>query len=172
MVTEMDLRFQHEDVREYRDGDCVFAEGDEGRELYIIQEGSVLIRKKTEVGELDLAEFGRGDFFGDMALLQGGHRFAAAYAKGPTRLLILKPGGFLLKIRRDPTFAFEMLQQLSYRVRVSNQRLIESLKIGQLPPETVKRLLLAAGQAQVGVRGDGLAEAELALDNESRPGRE
>lgn len=165
MALEQDLRFQHEDVREYGDGDCVFSEGDEGRELYIIQEGAVVIRKKTDIGELELAEFVRGEFFGDMALLQGGHRFAAAYAKGPARLLILKPGGFLLKIRRDPTFAFEMLQQLSYRVRVSNQRLIEALKIGKVPPEIIQQILVAVGKAEEGQRSPDFGA-------EARPGRE
>lgn len=63
-----------------------------------------------------IAEFNRGVFFGDIALLQSISRIVSAYAKGPTRLLILKPKGFLLKIRRDPTFAFELLQQMSLRV--------------------------------------------------------
>ena len=141
MPFEKDFRFSHEEVREYADGACIFAEGEEGRDLYIIQEGAAVIRKRTPIGELELAEFGKGDFFGDMALLQGIPRFAGAYAKGVARILILKPGGFLLKIRRDPTFAFEMLQQLSLRVKISNERLFEAVKAGKIPTETVQKIL-------------------------------
>lgn len=124
---ELDRRFNHEHIREYGDGEMIFKEGDEGRELYIIQEGSVQIKKSTPVGEIIMVEFNRGDFFGDMALLQAIPRYASAYSKGKTRLLILQPGGFLLKIRRDPTFAFEMIQQLSARVKTSSEKYINAL---------------------------------------------
>jgi len=127
MSMELDRRFNHEHIREYGDGEMIFKEGDEGRELYIIQEGAVQIKKSTPVGEIIMVEFNRGDFFGDMALLQAIPRYASAYSKGKTRLLILQPGGFLLKIRRDPTFAFEMIQQLSARVKTSSEKYINAL---------------------------------------------
>jgi len=124
---ELDRRFTHEQIREFEDGEIIFNEGDEGRELYIIQNGNVQIRKATPVGEITMVEFSRGDFFGDMALLQAIPRYASAYSIGKTRLLILQPGGFLLKIRRDPTFAFEMIQQLSARVKFSSEKYIDAL---------------------------------------------
>lgn len=127
MPMEIDRRFTHEHERTFENNDVIFREGDEGRELYIIQEGNVVIKKKTSHGEITMVEFSRGDFFGDMALLQGIPRYASAYAKGKTKLLILQPGGFLLKIRRDPTFAFEMIQQLSARVKFSSEKYIEAL---------------------------------------------
>jgi CRP/FNR family cyclic AMP-dependent transcriptional regulator len=139
----LDKRFSNEHVRAYSDGDVVFQEGDEGRELYVIQSGAVVIKKQTDVGELSLARFEKGDFFGDMALLQGIPRFASAHAVGPTKLLVLQPGGFLLKIRRDPTFAFEMLQQLSLRVKVSNERLIQAVKSGGMGHDAVQEILNA-----------------------------
>lgn len=137
-------RFSQEQVRTFQDGDPIFLEGDADRDLYVIQEGSVVIRKKTKAGDLTLVEFGRGDFFGDMALLQGIPRFASAYARGTTRLLILQPGGFLLKIRRDPTFAFELLQQLSRRVRYSSEKFLEAMERGKISPEVVQEVLRAS----------------------------
>ena len=92
-----------------------------------------------------MAHFKKGDFFGDMALLQSLPRYASAYAKGKTRLLILKPAGFLLKIRRDPTFAFEMLQQLSYRVKMSNDRLLHVVEKHQLPVSEIQEILKILG---------------------------
>lgn len=141
MPKTIEAKITHEKVVQYEDGEFIFVEGDTSRDLFIIQEGEVEIYKKTSVGDLKLAVFLRGDFFGDMALLQGGHRFAAAKAKGKTKLLVLQPGGFLLKIRRDPTFAFEMLQALSLRIKVSNERLLEVIQKGNIPKETVEEIL-------------------------------
>lgn len=138
-----EARFEHELVQTFQDGECIFEEGDVGRDLYIIQSGSVRILKKVQDNLIELARFDKGDFFGDMALLQSIPRYAGAYADGETKLLILRPGGFLLKIRRDPTFAFEMLQQMSLRVKVSSDRVLELINKFNLPRDEVQKLLLA-----------------------------
>ncbi len=141
MSIEIDQRFSHERVVEYEDGEIIFKEGDEGRDLYIIQEGCVQIIKESPLGELVLVQFERGDFFGDMALLQGIPRFASAYSKGKSKILILQPGGFLLKIRRDPTFAFEMLQQLSSRVKLSSEKFLEAVSSGKVSNSVAQEIL-------------------------------
>jgi CRP-like cAMP-binding protein len=149
MIRNNENRFEHEYTEDFEDGACIFEEGDTGRDLYIIKAGSVQIRKHTPQGQMEMAIFGKGDFFGDMALLQSLPRYASAYAVGKTNLLILKPAGFLMKIRRDPTFAFEMLQQLSFRVKMSNDRLLEVLKRNQLPLEEIQSILnLLSGGSQ------------------------
>ena len=137
----------HEKIMLYQDGEFIFREGDTNRDLYIIQEGHVGIWKTTEQSDIKLATFHKGDFFGDMALLQGGSRFASAKSIGISKLLILQPGGFLLKIRRDPTFAFEMLQALSYRIKISNERLVDVIKKGNVSKDTVDEIFnLIGGQ--------------------------
>ncbi|NOT80337.1 MAG: cyclic nucleotide-binding domain-containing protein [Bacteriovoracaceae bacterium] len=146
MPIALSRRFNHEHVREYQDGDLIFNEGDEDRDLFIIQEGTVQIRKKTQQGELILAELLRGDFFGDMALLQNIPRFASAYSVGKTKVLVLHPGGFLLKIRRDPTFAFEMLQQLSARVKVSSEKFLEAVLNGKMTNEVAEDILNSSSE--------------------------
>jgi len=60
-----------------------------------------------------------------MSLLEGLPRDADAQAVGPTRVLVIGQGGLLLRIRRDPTFAFELLKRLSHRVRTLNARVVE-----------------------------------------------
>jgi CRP/FNR family transcriptional regulator, cyclic AMP receptor protein len=110
--------------------------------MYVIQEGEIVIRKKISSGEeIQLARFSRGDFVGEMALLESLPRFATAYAKGKTKVLVLRPGGFLLKIRRDPTFAFEMLQQLSRRIRITNERLVEVVNLGGSERALIEKIL-------------------------------
>jgi CRP-like cAMP-binding protein len=145
MARNTENRFEHEFIEDYEDGACIFEEGDTGRDLYIIQTGAVQIKKNTPNGQIKMAVFKKGDFFGDMALLQSLPRYASAYAVGETKLLILKPAGFLMKIRRDPTFAFEMLQQLSFRVKMSNDRLLEVLKRNQIPMEEIQGILNLLG---------------------------
>lgn len=136
-----EARFEHEMIETFQSGETIFEEGDVGRDLYIVQSGEVKILKTLNGQKIELAKFQKGDFFGDMALLQSIPRYAGAYASGETRLLILRPAGFLLKIRRDPTFAFEMLQQMSMRVKVSNDRVFEIVKKFNLPQDQVQELL-------------------------------
>ncbi len=145
MARNTENRFEHEFIEDFENGACIFEEGDTGRDLYIIQAGAVQIKKNTPNGQINMAVFKKGDFFGDMALLQSLPRYASAYAVGETKLLILKPAGFLMKIRRDPTFAFEMLQQLSFRVKMSNDRLLEVLKRNQIPMEEIQGILNLLG---------------------------
>ncbi|MDO9182144.1 MAG: cyclic nucleotide-binding domain-containing protein [Bacteriovorax sp.] len=147
MAIELDRRFLHEHICEFNDGDIIFKEGYEGRDLYIIQEGSVLIKKNISSGELTLVEFSRGEFFGEMALLQNIPRFASAYSKGKSKILVLQPGGFLLKIRRDPTFAFEMIQQLSSRLKLTSEKFLVAVSSGEISKDTAQAILKSAESA-------------------------
>lgn len=114
---------QHE-TQIFEDGDVVVREGEETREMFVIREGEVEIRKRVGGHEVQLAVLGRGAFFGEMSLLEGLPRSATVVARGRTALLVLRPGSLLLQIRRDPTFAFELLQQMSHRIRELNDQLV------------------------------------------------
>jgi CRP-like cAMP-binding protein len=109
-------------VEEFDDGEVIVREGEESREMYVIQQGTVVVTKRIEGREVELASLTRGSFFGEMSLLESLPRNATVRAQGHARLLVIKPGSLLLKIRRDPTFAFEMLQHMSHRVRDLNER--------------------------------------------------
>jgi CRP/FNR family transcriptional regulator, cyclic AMP receptor protein len=125
-----DDRFAHESVLEFSDGETIFTEADEDREMYIVQSGEVQITKRFPSGEIHIATITKGDFVGEMALLESLPRNATAKAVGITRLVVLQPGGLLLKIRRDPTLAFEMLQRLSHRIRATDEQLFNALQRG------------------------------------------
>ncbi|MCA9630596.1 MAG: cyclic nucleotide-binding domain-containing protein [Myxococcales bacterium] len=114
--------------RVYADGELVVREGDVSREMFVIQAGQVVISKKVGERELELAVLGKGDFFGEMSVLESLPRDANARALGETRLLVISAGGLLVRMRRDPTFAFEMLHRLSGRVRSLNARLVKLLE--------------------------------------------
>lgn len=110
--------------RQYADGDIIFREGDETREMYVVQRGAVAITRMVNGREVVIETRGKGDFIGEMALLESLPRSATARAQGPTSLLVIYTGGFIQKLRRDPTFAFEMLQKLSSRFRKVHEQLM------------------------------------------------
>jgi CRP-like cAMP-binding protein len=111
------------DERTYEDGDLIVSEGETGAEMFVIQSGRVAVTKKTAEGDLLLATLERGDFFGEMSLLESQPRSATVRAVGPTKLLAIRSGELLMKIRRDPTFAFELLQRMSGRIRVLDEEI-------------------------------------------------
>ncbi len=68
-------------------------------------------------GDQDLATFGPGSFFGEMALLDGGPRSATIVADEPMHLLVVDPRNFARLVDETPTVARKMLRVLAERVR-------------------------------------------------------
>jgi CRP-like cAMP-binding protein len=129
--------------RIYADQEVIVREGDVTRDMFVIQSGRVRISKQLGTGEVELATLERGDFFGEMSLLESLPRDATARALGETQLLVISAGALLVRMRRDPTFAFEMLHRLSGRVRALNARLIELIaKSGALEDDPQAMLYL------------------------------
>jgi CRP/FNR family cyclic AMP-dependent transcriptional regulator len=118
---------RQDDVETFDDGDVIVREGERGREMYVIQSGSVEVTKLVDGQRVPLATLQRGAFFGEMSLLESLPRYATVRAKGKTTLIVLEPGSLLGLIRRDPTFAFEMLQQMSGRIRQLDDQLVTAL---------------------------------------------
>jgi CRP-like cAMP-binding protein len=112
------------EIQTFEDGEIVVQEGDETREMFVIKEGAIEVFRNVGGHEVRLAVLDRGNFFGEMSLLEGLPRSATARARGKTELVVLRPGTLLLRIRQDPTFAFELLQQMSHRVRQLNDQLV------------------------------------------------
>lgn len=107
----------------FSDGEFVMREGERGHEMYVIRSGEILITKMMGGRERVLTKLGKGEFFGEMSLLESLPREADARALGPTTVLVVNAGGLLQRIRLDPTFALEMLHHLSGRLRASNSEL-------------------------------------------------
>ncbi len=113
--------------RSFQDGEIIFREGDESREMFIIREGEVAITRQSGGSTIVLARRRRGEFIGEMALLESQPRIGTAVAIGSVRLVVLHSGSFLQKLRRDPAFAFEMMQTLSRRFRILNEQVLKIL---------------------------------------------
>ena len=108
--------------RRYAKGEVIFHQGDAGTALYIVEEGGVKIVLGSEEGkEVILALLGRGDFFGELALLDGEPRSADAVARDATQLLALRRDDFLRFVLDKPRVAASLLAVLSRRLRRTDQ---------------------------------------------------
>jgi CRP/FNR family cyclic AMP-dependent transcriptional regulator len=88
-------------------------EGSAGGEFFIILSGSAEVRRQGR----HLRELGTGDFFGEIALLDGGPRTATVTALSPMRCLVLSRGQFHNVIRQNALIAVSVLQTLGERLR-------------------------------------------------------
>ncbi len=108
-------------------GAFLFRHGEQGDAMYIIERGKVRICVQTLDGhQFTLSELGRGDFFGEMALLDGQHRSADALVSEDARLAVLSRDHFLSFMRSNPNVALEMLTALANRLRHTDELLRHS----------------------------------------------
>jgi uncharacterized membrane protein len=102
----------------------LFRAGDAGNAMYLIERGQVRISMKAADGhELTVAELGPGDFFGEMAMLDGQPRSANATAVEEARLASLSRKHFLSFMQGNSNVALEMLGALAYRLRQTDELL-------------------------------------------------
>ena len=105
-------------VREVKSGTVLFRAGDSGDAMYLIESGRVRISLRDEDKEdVTLAELAGGDFFGEMALIDGKQRSADARVSEDARLAILARDKFLSFVRNNPDVALEMLSAVTTRLR-------------------------------------------------------
>ena len=97
------------EIRDVPGGTPLFRAGDQGDAMYLIQSGRVRIAVSDEDGkEIVLAELAQGDFFGEMAIIDGKQRSADATVIEDARLSVLSREDFLRFINSNPGVALEM----------------------------------------------------------------
>ena len=106
-------------VRTYKKNEVIIKQGDPCTGLFIINSGNVSITGKNRRGmpDLMLANMSKGDFFGDMSLIDGYPRSATVTATTECQLLELNRWVFLDALRREPNIAVAMLPILVKRIR-------------------------------------------------------
>ena len=107
-----------------RSGEVIFKEGDTGDRMYIIQDGTVKITKSIEGKEHELAQLGKGDFFGEMAIvLQNTKRSATATAFGSVQILAFDRQGFEGMIQKNAKIAMNVIDKLCRRLQNANAQI-------------------------------------------------
>lgn len=103
---------------ELKAGSSLFRVGDAGDAMYIIETGRVRITVTDADGrEVILASLGHGDFFGEMAMLDGHGRSADASVTEDSRLAVLTRENFLNFVSSDSRIVLEMLSAITRRLR-------------------------------------------------------
>jgi CRP-like cAMP-binding protein len=106
----------------------LFQEGDRGEEMYIIQSGKVKISKRIRGVEKTLATLEKGEFFGEMAILNDKPRSATAETLEPCEMLVIDRKTFDALIRGNVEIAVRFIKRLADRLRETNDQM-EALMI-------------------------------------------
>ncbi|MDG5816438.1 Crp/Fnr family transcriptional regulator [Chitinispirillales bacterium ANBcel5] len=102
----------------------LFQEDDENLSFFIIASGSVhVIVNSSEGKQAILATLNKGDFFGEMAILDGEPRSASVVAAQDCVVMLLYRSVFLQLLEACPKISISMLKELSRRLRKSNRQI-------------------------------------------------
>ena len=108
-------------INEYDVSDVIFEEGSTGRELYVVLDGKIDIVKITGATKTTIVTLGKGEFFGEMAVIDGSSRSATAVAAAPkTKVMRINHARFVYLVSQQPAFALMIMDALSKRLRASN----------------------------------------------------
>ena len=121
-------------------GDRIFDEGSPGDGLFVVESGRVEIAARSVPGRQHrLAVMEPGEYFGEMAVFDGGARSASAIALEPSTLHFVPTNVLQLLLERSPMLAAALVRDSSLRMREFNRRFLkESLKAERL--QLVERL--------------------------------
>ncbi|MBN1410291.1 MAG: cyclic nucleotide-binding domain-containing protein [Spirochaetales bacterium] len=102
--------------RNYPKDTMIFSECEPGKELYIIQKGSVKITKIVDNNQVMLALLKPGDIFGEMALLENKPRSASAIAYEDCALLAVNKSNFEMMVKTQPQLITRLTTILAERI--------------------------------------------------------
>jgi len=141
---ELELLAQVSYPAHFCKGQVILMEEEEGNTLFVIERGRVKVSVQGRDGrEFVLAVLGEGDFFGEMALLDGKPRSATVVALEDTTALTLRRGDFLAIIHRNPWVAVRLLEEMARRIRVADNKM-KSLALLDVTGRIVYSLLQMA----------------------------
>ena len=111
--------------KKFENGNLIFLEESEGKNLFFVVEGSVKVTRLSKDGrEVILAMLNAGDFFGEMSLLDGEARSANVIALEKTEVLSLKRDDFLVVLHEYPKIAIQLLKEMTSRLRKSDRQIV------------------------------------------------
>lgn len=105
-------------ANEFQPGQIIVTQGTPGTAFYLILQGRVeIMRDGSSLGALSA-----GDFFGEMSLLDNAPRSATIRALETTTCLMLSSWDFKALLEQHPSIAIKLLEVLSRRLRVTDER--------------------------------------------------
>ena len=162
--------------RDFPAGSVLFKEGEHGEEMYVVQTGLIQILKRIGNDMRPLATLGRGEFIGEMAILNGKPRSATAVVVENARCIVIDAATLEQMIANNAEIAVRLVKKLARRLDAAdeliqillhpdpNARVLHGLKrhaesFGVPTEEGVQLRLSAAGLArEVGVDTERVAD--------------
>lgn len=138
------------EIREVAAQTVVFNEGDAAEDLFLILEGEVEILGQNPEGEkVFLTSLGAGQFFGELALADGGKRTATVFTRNRCRFFTISRGAFIQQLAGSPELLSEVIAAISQKIRSANHHYFEEqlqkqhlqLKMEQLNRQTTARMV-------------------------------
>jgi pSer/pThr/pTyr-binding forkhead associated (FHA) protein len=170
-------------------GDIIFSEGDIGTEMYILQSGSVELFKQIAGETRVLATLDKGDFFGEMSVLEDLPRTASARAKTDVELVKINGAMFDTMLKSNTEIAVRMMRKLSRRLREVTAMLedalgrrvaeeerppapaVEEVKPARRKPAASREKVVPQGDVCRLISGDGQTEFFMNREGDTLVGR-
>lgn len=113
------LRIFEQEVSTFvAEGEFIFRQGEHGDTMYVIQEGEL----EVIVNDTVIETLGKGDLFGEMALIDEQERSASLRAKTGARLVEINVPQFENLVHKTPYFALDVMRLLAQRLRATNKK--------------------------------------------------
>jgi len=148
-------------ARDFEPGSVLFEEGQPGDYMYVVQSGEVEIRRQVGETERVLAILPPGEFFGEMAILNGRPRSATAVVKTEARLLVIEGKTFEAMMRARPEIALRIIKSLATRLENANQHI--ELLLLPTPNHRVVQCLRLMADEQISLAGAHVAHGSAIL---------
>lgn len=145
--------------RRFEAGQTVFREGDPGDTCYIVCSGRLrAVRRHAGGRTITLATFGRGEIFGELAMLGAGRRSATVQALQDTEAGAILGPDMRRLVGAHPDIAVKLLAALAARLREANERLTrQSFQTVQ------SRVASALAELVSTARDDGAGETDILI---------
>jgi CRP-like cAMP-binding protein len=124
--------------RAFEPGELIFDEDEEGDHMFIIQEGQVQISRTINGQDSPMALLEKGEFFGEMAIVNHIRRTARARAHARTQLLAFDRSGLEQLVEKNPKIALSIIDRLCRRLVSANAQ------IRQMAQKTLQKSMLIA----------------------------
>ena len=115
-------------VRSYAPGAVICCEGDDGEEMYIIQKGKVRVSKQFAGKANVISVLEKGDFFGEMAIVNRIKRTATVTAIDEVELLVFDRDGLENLIARNARIALTIIDKLCRRLQTAHMKIQHLVK--------------------------------------------
>jgi CRP/FNR family cyclic AMP-dependent transcriptional regulator len=148
-------------ARDFAQGTVLFEEGQPGDYMYVVQRGEVEIRRQVGETERVLAVLLPGEFFGEMAILNGRPRSATAVLKTDARLLVIEGKTFEAMLRAKPEIALRIIRALATRLEGANQQI--ELLLLPTPNHRVVQCMRHMAEEQIALAGQAVNQGTAIL---------